>query len=256
VDPSDVHPDLFGEALSQSGQRLAQLGSLLTSWVMVEARRIERRDAARAARSEQQLRELREQERAARELARAGWAPSQDRRWLAQAGLIEVARAWSAAAAYAGADPDAATALAKCEDRLRHLHPHAMSWYDRLRAQSAGTFDAMRDALPLFARAPHARPGGPAAQRPVLASAPGAPTADSTWQWGKSRKVDVGATPTTGADDDLRAAAGRGAASLAAESFPWTAADAVRASASGSLQAAARPQVAMARPVARPGMAP
>jgi hypothetical protein len=83
VDPSDVHPDLFGEALSQSGQRLAQLGSLLTSWAMVQARRTEQRNTALAARNEQDLRELRDQERAARELARAGWAPAHDRHWLA-----------------------------------------------------------------------------------------------------------------------------------------------------------------------------
>jgi hypothetical protein len=153
MDPSDVHPDLLGESLSQASQRLAQLGSLLASWAMVEARRAERRNAARAARDEQELRELRDQERAAWELARAGWAPAGDQRWLAKAGIVDTARAWSAAAAYA--DPEAATALAR--------HPYAMSWYDRQRAQGAGPFDAMRDALPLFARAPHARPGAPAA---------------------------------------------------------------------------------------------
>jgi hypothetical protein len=63
-----------------------------------------------------------------------------------------VARAWSAAAAYADDDPGAAAALARCEDRMRHLHPYAMSWYDRLRSEGAGRFEAMHDALPLFAR--------------------------------------------------------------------------------------------------------
>ena len=75
MDPSDVHPDLFGEAFSHSGQQLAQLGSLLASWATVQARRAERRAAAAAARSEQQFRELRDQETAAWRLARAGWAP-------------------------------------------------------------------------------------------------------------------------------------------------------------------------------------
>ena len=51
MEPNEVHADLLGEALSHSGQRLAQLGSLLTSWAMVEARRAERRHAATAARS-------------------------------------------------------------------------------------------------------------------------------------------------------------------------------------------------------------
>ena len=68
---------------------------------------------------------------------------------------------WSAAAAYADADPDAADAARKCEERLRALHPYAMAWYDRLRSEGAGALDAMREALPLFARAPYARPGGP-----------------------------------------------------------------------------------------------
>ena len=75
MDPSEMHPDLFGEAFSHSGQKLAQLGSLLASWATVQARRTERRAAAAAAQSEQQLRELREQETAAWRLARAGWAP-------------------------------------------------------------------------------------------------------------------------------------------------------------------------------------
>ena len=32
MDPSEMHPDLFGEAFSRSGQKLAQFGSLLASW--------------------------------------------------------------------------------------------------------------------------------------------------------------------------------------------------------------------------------
>ena len=43
-----------------------------------------------------------------------------------------------------------------------------MAWYDRLRSEGAGAFDAMRQALPLFAREPYARPGDPAAQRRAL----------------------------------------------------------------------------------------
>ena len=214
MDPSDVHPDLLGEALSRSAQQLAQLGSLLTSWAMVEARRRERREAARAARDEHELRDLRDQERAAWQLARAGWAPAADQRWLSQAGLIETARAWSAAAAYADADPAAATAVARCEDRLRHLHPYAMSWYDRQRAQGASPFDAMRDALPMFARAPHARPGGPAPPRPALDATTDAPAATGTgWQWGRQA---AGTSASPSASQDGSPVAARSAADLAA----------------------------------------
>jgi hypothetical protein len=247
MDPSDVHRDLLGEALSQSSQRLAQLGSLLASWAMVEARRAERRNAARAARDEQELRELRDQERAAWELARAGWAPAGDQRWLAKAGLVDTARAWSAAAAYADADPEAATALARCEDRLRHLHPYAMSWYDRQRAQGAGPFDAMRDALPLFARAAHARPGGPAAPHPALtATADARATAGTAWQWGQSWAPDTTSSPA--ASQDSNPVTARSAADLAAESFPWTATDAVHAAATHSRQNAVRPRAALRQP--------
>ena len=56
MDPSDVYPDLLGQGFSHSSQRLAQMGSLLASWVVVEARRKERRNAAKTARSRGSLR--------------------------------------------------------------------------------------------------------------------------------------------------------------------------------------------------------
>src|SRR5580700_7119453 len=122
MDTPDVYPDLLGDALSSSSQRLAQLVSLVTAAATVEARRRAQRNAAKTIRSERALRELREQERAAYELARAGWAPALDRRFLDQADLLQAARAWSAAAASAGADLEAADAVRRCEQRLRVLH--------------------------------------------------------------------------------------------------------------------------------------
>jgi len=178
MDASDVYPDLFGDALSYSSQRMAQLASLVTAAATVEARRKARRNAAKTIRSERELRELQDQERAAYELARAGWAPARDPRFLAQADLLQAARTWSAAVAYADADPEAADAVRRCEQRLRVLHPYAMAWYDRLRSDGAAPLDAMREALPLFDRAPHARPGDPAAERRGLA-APDGPGAAS-----------------------------------------------------------------------------
>ena len=166
MDTSDVYPDLFGDALSYSSQRMAQLASLVTAAATVEARRRAQRNAAKTIRSERALRELQDQERAAYQLARAGWAAARDPRFLDQADLLQAARAWSAAAAYADADPEAADAVRTCEQRLRALHPYAMACYDRLRSDGAAPLDAMREALPLFARAPHARPGDPAAERP------------------------------------------------------------------------------------------
>ena len=180
MDTSDVYPDLFGDALSYSSQRMAQLVSLVTAAATVEARRKAQRNAAKTIRSERALRELQDQERAAYELARAGWAPARDPRFLDQADLLQAARAWSAAAAYADADPEAADAVRTCEQRLRVLHPYAMAWYDRLRGEGAAPLDAMREALPLFARAPHARPGDPVAERPGLAAPDSPGTASGT----------------------------------------------------------------------------
>jgi hypothetical protein len=170
MDTSDVYPDVLGDALSYSSQRLAQLGSLVTAGATVGVHRKARQDAAKAARSERALKALRDQERAAWQLARAGWAPAHDSRWLAQADLLQAASTWSAAVGYADADPAAASAVRKCEARLRVLHPYAMAWYDRLRSEGTDAFDAMRQAVPLFGRAPHARPGDPGTERRSLAA--------------------------------------------------------------------------------------
>ncbi len=182
MDTSDVYPDLFGDALSYSSQRMAQLASLVTAAATVAARRKAQRNAAKTIRSERALRELHDQERAAYELACAGWAAARDPRFLDQADLLQAARTWSAAAAYADADPEAADAVRRCEERLRVLHPYAMAWYDRLRREGATPLDAMREALPLFARAPHARPGDPVAERPGLAR----PVSPGTGSWDSS----------------------------------------------------------------------
>jgi uncharacterized protein YciI len=173
MDTSDVYPDVLGDTLSYSSQRLAQLGSLVTAGATVEVRRKAQANAAKAARSQRALGALRDQERTAYLLARAGWAPAHDSGWLAQADLLQAARTWSAAAAYAEADPAAASAVRKCEERLRVLHPYAMAWYDRMRNEGASAFDAMRQAVPLFSRAPRARPGDPAAERRILAAPAG-----------------------------------------------------------------------------------
>ena len=56
-------------------------------------------------------------------------------------------------------EPAAATAMRKCEERLRLLHPYAMARYDRLRGEGMGPADAMREAAPLFGQPSHARDG-------------------------------------------------------------------------------------------------
>src|SRR5260370_30180651 len=105
MDTSDVYPDLFGDALSYSSQRMAQLASLVTAAATVAARRKAQRNAAKTIRSERALRELHDQERAAYELACAGWAAARDPRLLDPAYPLQPARTLSAAAAYAHAEP-------------------------------------------------------------------------------------------------------------------------------------------------------
>jgi hypothetical protein len=165
MDASNVYPDVFGDAVSHSSQRLAQLGSLVTAAATMEVRRRAQASALKAARGEQELKALREQERIAWQAARARWAPAFDARWLTQADLLQTAGAWGAAAVHADADPAAAAAMRKCEERLRVLHQYAMASYDRLRGEGVRAVDAMRQAVPLFGRPPHARPGDPAAGR-------------------------------------------------------------------------------------------
>jgi hypothetical protein len=231
MDRSEVYPDVLGDALSFSSQRLAQLGSLVTAGATVEAQRRARATAARAARDERALSALRDQERAAWQRARAGWAPAHDSRWLARADLLQAARVWSAAAAYADADPAAASAARKCEQRLRTLHPYAMARYDGLRGEGDGAFEAMRQALPLFGRAPGARPGDPAAPRRALESAVASPDGDGM----HSEQVATAGRHQLVADMVSAHAPGdRSAARLAAECFPCTAADAVAAAAAAS----------------------
>ena len=83
MDTSDVYPDLFGDALSYSSQRLAQLASLVTAAATVEARRKAQRNAAKTIRGERALRDLHDQQRAAYELAgQAGRRPAIRGSWV------------------------------------------------------------------------------------------------------------------------------------------------------------------------------
>jgi hypothetical protein len=224
---SEVYPDVLGDAVSHSSQRLAQLGSLVTAAATMEVRRRGQVNAWRAAYDERELRALREQELAARRLARAGWAPAHDSRWLAQADLVQAMRVWAAAAGCADDDPAALSALRKCEERLRALHPYAMARYDRLRGEGARVVEAMRQVVPMFGRASHTRPGDPAVARQALDG---------------PSKVGV-ASPRSDADRLSEPDAGAGykrdpgrrtAARLAAESFPCTADEAVMAASPGT----------------------
>jgi len=167
-----TYPDPLPEAIHHSLHRALQIGAAAATAAQAYAYHHKTQARAVSERDERTRRALNSQVRAERDAARTGWAPALDPRWLRQADLLDTARAWGAAMPYADRDvpwyePSAATAMRKCEDRLRDLHPYAMARYDRLRAEGAGPADAMREAAPLFAYAPHAH-GAPTASRPQL----------------------------------------------------------------------------------------
>ena len=169
MDPAH-YTDPLEDALSDASQRVAQVASLTAAMAQVVMQRRALADARRSLGDDgTATRAVDDQERILRQQARLTWASAHERQWLAQADLADVAKAWGGAAAWTDSDPSATSALRKCEDRLRQLHPHAMARYDRLRGDGLDPLSAMREAAPLFALAPVARPGDPGPSRHALA---------------------------------------------------------------------------------------
>jgi hypothetical protein len=174
---AETHPDPFQDAIGNGVQRAVQVTSCAVTAAQVYLHQQRVQALATAERDERARRALAGQMRADREAARASWAPAVSPDWLRSADLLQTARVWAAAMPYADRsvpwyEPTATIAMRKCEERLRELHPYAMARYDRLREESNGPADAMRDAAPFFANAPRAydRPYVP---RPVLAAGNG-----------------------------------------------------------------------------------
>jgi hypothetical protein len=174
---AETHPDPFQDAMGHGLQRAVQVASCAVTAAQVYAYQQRTQAMAVAERDERARRALLTQMRADSEAARATWAPAVNADWLRSADLLQTARIWGAAMPYADRsvpwyEPAAATAMRRCEERLRDLHPYAMARYDRLRGDGAGPADAMRDAAPLFANAPRTydRPYVP---RPVLTAGNG-----------------------------------------------------------------------------------
>src|SRR6266487_1686976 len=193
------YTDPLEEALSHGSQRVAQLASLAGAMTQVVLHRRALHNARTAARDDEHAAQiLHEQERLLRQQARLGWAPAHDAGWLTHADLRDTASAWASAASHADTDPLAASALRKCEDRLRDLHPYAMARYDRLRGDGVSPLDAMRETAPLFSRSPRVRVGDPPTARPALTT----PGQDIS----QPHRAAADRGPQAGADDsaDLR----------------------------------------------------
>lgn len=165
--PDEQYPDPLTEAAGHSGERTVQLLSLLAAGGQVFAR-------MRAHTKANRTREIELE----RQHARLRWAPAHDPRWLRQADMLQTARVWGAAMPYADEgtswfDRSAQSAMDKCENRLRTLHPYAMSRYDRLRADGYVPQAAMREATPLFSGPSQVWEQGPVTRVPhALSSAP------------------------------------------------------------------------------------
>lgn len=176
MDISSNHSDPLRDAIQDSVYRAVQVGSFALTATQVYA--YHRRTQARitAEQDQRARRALHAQVRAERDADRARWAAALDPAWRDRASLIETAQAWGAALPYADRnvpwhEPAATTAMTRCEERLRQLHPYAMAHYDRLRSEDLGPAEAMREAAPLFARHPRARDAA-SVPRPVLVPAP------------------------------------------------------------------------------------
>ncbi|WP_433234880.1 hypothetical protein [Actinomadura nitritigenes] len=168
------HPDPIAEGFSHGGERMIQILALATALKQSYAQRAARLRAAELARDVAAERTESAAQQAAFAEARSRWVRAHDRKWLQQAGLLHVAEAWGAAVPFAAESSSAAAAVRKCENRLRDLHPHAMTHYDRARSEGKEPLDAMRQAAPFFTRNPHVRTGEPATVRPTLAEGNGA----------------------------------------------------------------------------------
>lgn len=163
------HTNPLEEALSHGSRRVAEVASLTGATAQVVLQRRALHNARKAAGHEAATRILDEQERLIHQQARLSWAPAHDPQWLAKTDLPQAGRAWASAAGYADVDPAAASAMRKCEDRLRVLHPYAMAQYDRRRADGMSPLDAMHKTTPFFGHSPDARVGDPAPAHPALA---------------------------------------------------------------------------------------
>jgi hypothetical protein len=167
------HPDPFTEAGEVAGRQARHVAIILASAGRVMLRHQIAVKRLQVEKSKQARRAMLARLNAERASARARWMPGNDKTWLRDAGLLDVAEVWAAAIPFADRgrklfEESAESAVLNCENRLRNLHPYAMSRYDRLRAGGMGPVEAMFEALPLFTRPAHAYERTAAVVRPAL----------------------------------------------------------------------------------------
>lgn len=183
---------------SEAGAKVAQ--ALAVAVQVAEAVvRLRSQNAASREANARQLEGAAKAQRTAHYAAdRITWSRTSEPRWLQDASMTDLGRAWGAATGWAYTDRAAARAADRVEDRLRTMDPDSMAGYDRARAAGADRMTAMRD---VFAQ----RTVDVAAGRRVF-------VADSGRAADPSTHADAA---TTSATDG-----GRTAADIAAESYP------------------------------------
>lgn len=129
---------------------------------------------------------------------RVTWSRTSEPRWLRDASIPDLGRAWGAATGWADTDPAAARAADRVENRLRTIDPDAMAAYDRARATGADRMTAMRD---VFAE----QTAGAAAPRRVFVG---------------QAAESAGSAGPDGAAASSVATGARTAADIAADSYP------------------------------------
>lgn len=134
---------LESEAGAKVAQALAVAVQVAEAVVRLRAQKTAGREAA-ARQSEGAMKAERTAHYAA---DRVTWSRTSEPRWLQDAPVPDLGRAWGAAAGWADTDPAAAKAADRVEDRLRTIDPEAMAGYDRARGAGADRMTAMRDVF-------------------------------------------------------------------------------------------------------------
>lgn len=158
------------EAAAKVAQALAVAVQIAEAVVRLRSQKAAGREAGA-----RQLESAARAERTAHYAAdRVTWSRTSEARWLEDAPIPDLGRAWGAATGWADTDPAAARAADRVEGRLRTIDPDAMADYDYARAAGVDRMTAMRD---VFAQRTAA---APTARRvfvgePAAATGPSAP---------------------------------------------------------------------------------
>ena len=183
---------------SEAGAKVAQALAVAVQVAEAVVRLRSQKAASREAAARQSEGAMKAERTAHYAADRVAWSRTSEPRWLQDASISDLGRAWGAATGWADTDPAAARAADRVEDRLRTIDPDAMTDYDQARAAGADRMTAMRD---VFAQ----RTADPPTARRVFVGEPAAATG----------------TPWTGdTQTDTAVSSARTAADIAGDSYP------------------------------------